>query len=325
MPEAAAQTSLPAQVAAAGPAGGAKLDDLMLAMDVVDTLRHQEQLVARELGEDAREADLLERLRTIYRNQGIEVPDSVLQEGVKALKESRFTYEPPAPGFGTTLAKLWVNRGRTGAVLGLVVAAVVAFLAGRELLVNRPARLAAEAARTELTQTLPAALDAAKAAVLVEAKVDKARTQADQLYADGQAALKAGDPAAVRKAIADLDALRAALRGSYTLEIVSRPGERSGVFRVPGGNQNARNYYLIVEAIDPTGRPVPLPIRSEEDGKTQTVSKFGVRVPQATYDAVARDKQDDGIIQKARLGTKPRGALDIEYTMPVQGGFITSW
>jgi len=31
-----------------------KLDDLMLAMDVVDTLRHQDSFVARELDEDAR-------------------------------------------------------------------------------------------------------------------------------------------------------------------------------------------------------------------------------------------------------------------------------
>lgn len=324
MPEAAVP-SLPDQVATAGRAGGGNLDDLMLAMDVVDTLRHNEQLVARELGEDAREADLVERLRKIYREQGIEVPDSVLQEGVKALKESRFTYTPPAPGFGTTLALLWVSRGRTGAVIGILVAAALLFFAGRELLVKRPERLAAEATRTELTETLPAALAAARAAALTEAKVDKAKAQADQIYADGQAALKAGDSAAARKAIADLDALKTALRATYTLEIVSRSGEKSGVFRIPDRNQGARNYYLIVEALDPTGRPVPLPIRSEEDGKTQTVSKFGVRVPQATYDAVAKDKQDDGIIERTRLGAKPRGALDIDYTMPVQGGFITAW
>lgn len=324
MPEAAAP-SLPDQAAAAGRAGGGSLDDLMLAMDVVDTLRHNEQLVARELGEDAREADLVERLRKIYRDQGIEVPDSVLQEGVKALKESRFTYVPPAPGFGTTLARLWVSRGRTGAVIGILLAAALLFFAGRELLVKRPDRLAAEATRTELTETLPAALDAARAAALTEAKVDKAKAQADLIYADGQAALKAGDSSGARKAIADLDALKTALRATYTLEIVSRPGEKSGVFRIPDRNQGARNYYLIVEALDPTGRPVPLPIRSEEDGKTQTVSKFGVRVPQATYDAVGKDKQDDGIIERTRLGTKPRGALDIDYAMPVQGGFITAW
>jgi hypothetical protein len=51
----------PASDVAAAPAAPAKpsteaprpkLDDLMLSMDVVDTLRHQEDLVARELDED---------------------------------------------------------------------------------------------------------------------------------------------------------------------------------------------------------------------------------------------------------------------------------
>ena len=35
----------------------------MIAMDVVDTLRHREDLVRRELDEEGREAELIERLR----------------------------------------------------------------------------------------------------------------------------------------------------------------------------------------------------------------------------------------------------------------------
>ena len=62
----------------------APLDELMLAMDVVDTLRHREDLIAREFNEEGRENDLIARLRQIYRDQGIEVPDNVLAEGVKA-------------------------------------------------------------------------------------------------------------------------------------------------------------------------------------------------------------------------------------------------
>ena len=77
------------------------LDDVMIAMDVVDTLRHREDLVRRELNEEGREAELIARLREIYRNQGIEVPDHVLADGVKALKESRFVYTPaPQAGSG---------------------------------------------------------------------------------------------------------------------------------------------------------------------------------------------------------------------------------
>ena len=96
----------------------APLDDIMLAMDVVDTLRHRDHLVARELSEDKREAQLIERLREIYRGQGIEVSDDILHEGVKALKENRFIYSPPAPGLNVTLAKLYVRRGRIGKIAG---------------------------------------------------------------------------------------------------------------------------------------------------------------------------------------------------------------
>src|ERR687897_3217190 len=113
---------------APAPAGAERLpvrnlDELMLAMDVVDTLRHQDNLVSRELDEERRDAELLERLRRIYKGQGIEVPDKVLQEGVRALKESRFVYTPPPPGLARTLATLWVQRGRVGrGLLGLLAA-----------------------------------------------------------------------------------------------------------------------------------------------------------------------------------------------------------
>jgi hypothetical protein len=60
-------------------------------MDVVDTLRHDQRLVERELSADASDEALIKRLREVYKGQGIEVPDRVLEEGVKALKEKRFS------------------------------------------------------------------------------------------------------------------------------------------------------------------------------------------------------------------------------------------
>ena len=44
-------------------ASKAPLDDVMLAMDVVDTLRHRQDLVARELDVETRERQLVEKLR----------------------------------------------------------------------------------------------------------------------------------------------------------------------------------------------------------------------------------------------------------------------
>jgi hypothetical protein len=119
--------------------------------------------------------------------------------------------------------------------------------------------------------------------------------------------------------------LRDELTREYTLTIVSRPGESTGVWRRPPHNSAVRNYYIIVEAIAPDGRKLALPIRNEESGATETVTKFGVRVPQSVFDAVARDKRDDGIVQNNKFGVKRRGVLAVDYQMPFEGGFITKW
>jgi hypothetical protein len=118
-------------VSATAPAAPApKLGDLMLAMDVVDTLRHDQRLVERELSADASEEALIKRLREVYKSQGIEVSDRVLEEGVKALNEKRFSYELPRPGLARNLALLWIDRTRIGKILlGLILAALCLWFA----------------------------------------------------------------------------------------------------------------------------------------------------------------------------------------------------
>ena len=68
-----------------------------------------------------------------------------------------------------------------------------------------------------------------------------------------------------------------------------------------------------------------MPITSEEDGTTRNVSQWGLRVDAAPFDAVRRDKADDGIIQNNRFGVKERGYLKPQYLMPTTGGAITRW
>jgi hypothetical protein len=310
----------------AGRAGA--MDELMLSMDVVDTLRHQQSLVSRELDEDRREAELIERLRGIYRGQGIDVPDRILQDAVRSMKESRFVYKPPPPGFGVTLARLWVRRGVFGSVIAVGLAVVVAGWTAWWLLVQRPEQQAAERVRIELTQALPADLARLKGELVAEARTDEARQRVEQLSADAAAAIKRGDPAATRSVLAEMQALLSELKLTYQVMVVSRPGEQSGVFRIPKVNTGARNYYLVVEAVGANGQPVARAVTSEEDGKTATTTKWAVRVSREVYDAVARDKQDDGIIQNRRLGDKKRGSLAVDWAVPMPpgtGGAILNW
>ena len=115
------------------------LSEVMLAMDVVDTLRHQQSIVERELQSEDREAELIEKLRKIYADQGLEVSDGVIAEGVKAMREERFAYRPPPGGFKTTLARLYVNRGRWAKRAMWLLIAVMAVWAGYRYLYLMPA------------------------------------------------------------------------------------------------------------------------------------------------------------------------------------------
>jgi len=313
---------------AATPAAAAeapKLDDLMLAMDVVDTLRHDQRLVERELSLGYSDEALIERLREIYKGQGIEVPDEVLQEGVKALREKRFAYEPPKPGLARSLALAWIDRGRIGKIGGAILLA----FAGAGLLyhfaVTRPQEIAQIEAKTEIEQTLPKAFEDLNADILRQAKDETAKAKAAELYAAGKAAAARGDVAAARKAKAAMSALLDDVRSEYTLRIVNRPGEASGVWRKPKINGQARNDYLIVEAITPDGRVLSRPILNEETGETTSVDKWGVRVGSDVFQRVLADKRDDGIIARNVVGEKKRGSLSIDYVMPVLGGTITKW
>ena len=299
-------------------ADAAPLNDAMLAMDVVDTLRHGADLSA------AGEAATVERLRAGYRQIGIEAPESVLQTGIAAITDGRFGYAPPT-GAIAALARLYVSRakwGRPALVLGIVLAiALGAYVFG-----YRPYSASqAEAARVELTQTLPAQMDALYQEIFNETKVQAAADSAAQLRSRGKDAAQRGDRAGAEDAIAQLTALHDQLRSNYAVRIVDRDGVKPGFWTFPPNNAEATNYYIVVEAIDPDGNALKLPIADENTGAVKTVSQWGLKVPQSVYEAVMADKQDDGTIQHYIVGFKQDGFIDIDFIMPVLGGAVTQW
>ena len=414
-----------------------ELSEVMIAMDVVDTLRHQRSLVERELHAEDREAELIEKLRKIYAGQGLEVSDGVIAEGVKAMREERFAYRPPPGGVNTTLARLYVNRGRwakRALWLLIIVAAVWAGYRylyvmpaerGRSRLVQElksqvagqqerivtlteringltgeleealqsvpasvlpPARRLSDGARQSLASAArelgaadklgPAAgidpnnletytakiqqrlaeqkgiidralndLESVQAAIgsirslgtgfkdleslhaeALKAVREKGVAQKiDALYNNALSAVKSGDLETAKTARDALQYTREMLEKEYTLQIVSRPGTPSGVWRYPVDSRTARNYYLIVEAVLPSGQRLKLPITSEEDGKVRTVSEWGLRVEPQVFERVREDKQQDGIVNHKTVGFKQRGYLTPNYTVATTGDTITEW
>ncbi len=292
----------------------------MMAMDVVDTLRHQKLLVDRELHSGDREQKLIERLRKLYASQGIEVPDSILAEGVKALEEDRFTYKPPEEGIQTSLARLYIQRGKWSKRLGAAALALTVLWGGWYAAFQVP-----ENRRLDRLDALPAELVAERDAIISIARNNEAKESAGTRYQTAMAALSTGDSDTALNTYKSLQSLHNTLASSYRLRVVSQPGERSGVWRESKEIRGVKNYYLIVEAIDSSEKPMTLPVMNEEDGKTSSVDKWGLRVSHSLYQQVAADKQDDGIIQKRRVGVKKSGYLEPEYSISTTGAKITSW
>ena len=168
----------------------------------------------------------------------------------------------------------------------------------------RPARLAQEQARIELTETLPKGLKQAHANVLAIAADPAAKQKADALLADGERAIRDGNRAAAAKAKGSWRPCADDLAQEYTLTIVSRPGESTAVWRRPPGKSTARNYYLIVEAVTPKGEKLEPahPQRGDRrDGDRHQVrrARAGSRLRGG-----AADKTDDGIVKSNILGIR---------------------
>ena len=176
-----------------------------------------------------------------------------------------------------------------------------------------------------MSERLPAQMDALYKTIFDETKVQQAVVQADSLVSRGKAFAAEGNRTGAEDIVARLTALRDQLRQEYVVQVVNRPDVQSGFWTFPEINTDATNYYLVVEAIDPDGKVLSLPILNEETGKTEVVAQWGQRVSEGVYNAVAADKRDDGIIQANEVGRKSDGFLEVEYQMPVLKGTVTQW
>ncbi|MEM8704688.1 MAG: DUF6384 family protein, partial [Pseudomonadota bacterium] len=199
----------------------APLDDLMMVMDVVDTLRHEESQVARELKADERDAAMVDRLRQVYASQGIEVPDHILKAGVEDLKRDRFVYSPPKTGFQRTLAMVYISRDTWSKWLAGACAVLVVAVVAWYFFVVMP-KQRAEADLTARLEALPAAYTELVGRIDSLTEDAGVETTAATLAEDGRLALQDGNNDAAFKAEQDLRDLAARLQQVFEVQIVSR-------------------------------------------------------------------------------------------------------
>lgn len=304
---------------------GEKLDDVMLAMDVVDTLRHEQNLLTRDLNADDRRAALIERLRGIYDAQGIDVPDAVLMDGVLALEQERFKFVPAEAGFGTKLAHYYIGRKKwLPLVYTLLVVVFGAWTVNYAAFV-RPNKVETRRVTSLLDEALPKRLADFKARGLATNPSKDTMQKIESLARDTETALRAKDASLAETRLNSLSNLTKTLEQSYRLRVINKEREPSGVFLTPRSDSAIRNYYLIVEPVDSSGKVIRVQIEDEEYKKSIWSSKFGVRVPAEVFNNVAADKSDDLIIQNDILGRKDVGALEAIFDFDRPGGYITDW
>lgn len=126
------------------------LNDVMLTMDVADTLRYQEQLIERELSAADTDSAMIVKVRRMYESQGIEVSERIIAEAVAALREERFTYKPPDKDANSSLARLYVNRGFWSKAVLITLALLFCAVMAYQWFVAGPANRR----QTKATQTL---------------------------------------------------------------------------------------------------------------------------------------------------------------------------
>lgn len=295
----------------------AKLEDLMAAMDVVDTLRHDQTVVARELDQAGRRERLLARLKEMYLAQGIEVPNHVLKEGIRALEEERFKYTPVAPSWKTKLAHIWVSRKRWSKPIGFLGVLGSVFSGYYYINDVLPERQIRSELPQQISATTNSIIAVAKSQDIVAQSMDRKR------YADSL--LEQQEYTGAQEVLTELELVQERLSQTYSMRVVSRQNESSGVWRIPPGETGGRNFYLIVEAIDSMNKVIELTVFNEENNTSEKVGQWGLRVSEETFYQVAADKQDDGVIQNNLVGKKNRGELEPQYSIATTGGTITQW
>lgn len=175
-------------------------------------------------------------------------------------------------------------------------------------------RLLSESARAKATEAHLGQIVAEFTAMKLRYKDDVA--QVDLTAAKAKEAIKALDIAMAEKIIGEIEAMKEFALTPFQLQIVDRVGVKSGIERTLNGSSDGKGkaWYLIVEAVDPTGQVVPLHITSSESGKSRAVKYFGLRVSSEEYQRVRADKQADGKVDLNKMGSKADRTFKIDFS-----------
>ncbi|WP_410950900.1 DUF6384 family protein [Pseudomonas sp. S1(2024)] len=157
------------------------------------------------------------------------------------------------------------------------------------------------------------------------------KARLNKLMAQAQLAAQQGNKDSYTRITDQVSALADYVATPLHMEITTSSAGKSGIEREYHENgQSAstpgpKRWYLVVRAVDATGKARAMDITNIETKKVERVSLWAQEVSKKGYDAVKKDKIADGILDNTNVGDKPSGFYEFNYTMPMLNGTLTRW
>lgn len=282
-----------------------QLESYLKIMDVASELRRAREAAKKQLDISEEKAAVKERILKSAEITGEKLTDSEVDAAIEAFYRGLYRFKRPRRGLSYVLAKAYICRPVFYSFIVVPVLFAAVHLFG------------SLEAKGNLESSLDAVLE-----------VSKNPEEAKTLYNKVQVACAKGDSAiceAFTKRFRDYSDL---VLSEYQVKIVNAPNAKSGIdrFFTDEGVKSTSGYYLIVEALDPTGKRISREIRNRETGRVERVRRWGELVPKEVFDRIARDKEADGIVDESLFAFKELGSSIEEVQFPLkERGQITKW
>ena len=305
--------------------------EMLRIMDVATALRQDRELVEEQLDVEKLKERLKERMLAASKVTGEPVTPEEVDAAIRQYYAGLYTFREPKLGFSVALAHLWVRRKEIigGGCVALLCVALLWWS-----FFSPNARFSASGRKHRLVESLSASIARQGENVRALSADNSLAPEVARLAAEAEVYRKkedAGGLESVRKKLTEMETL---LGEEYTVHVVSRADRKSAVDRYFKGEKGKKlsGYYLIVEARTSDGSVLTRRIHDDQVDSYRQVTTWGERVPEAVYERLKKDKQENGILNETAFAAKRKGSLDEEITMPgpdgkplTRLGQITEW